>query len=219
MSDFRSTFKLMALGVAMVAGVFLQTQAARAETLMVAGGCFWCVEADFEKVQGVSGVVSGFAGGTVADPSYAQVTQGGTGHYEVVEITYDPGVVSYDQLLWLFLRSIDPLDAGGQFCDRGASYRTAIFVETAEQRRAAEGAIALARQELGQPIAVRIEAAAPFYRAEALHQDYYRGSRWIATRNGPKRQAEAYAFYREACGRDARIEAVWGPDAPFLPGG
>lgn len=219
MSNFRSTFKLMALGVAMIAGLVLQTRDARAETALLAGGCFWCIEADFEKVQGVSEVVSGFAGGTTANPTYAEVTAGGTGHYEVVRITYDPAVVSYDQLLWLFLRSIDPLDAGGQFCDRGPSYRPAIFVENAAEQTAAERAIAQARQALGRPIVVPVLAAAPFYPAVAYHQDYYRGTRIVATRAGPKRQSAAYDFYREACGRDARVREIWGDAAPFAQGG
>ncbi|SMY07179.1 peptide-methionine (S)-S-oxide reductase MsrA [Flavimaricola marinus] len=216
MSDFRNTFKMIALGVAVVAGLVLQSTGAKADTMVVAGGCFWCVEADFEKVSGVSEVVSGFAGGTVANPTYRQVTAGGTGHYEVVQITYDPSVVTYDQLLYLFLRSVDPLDAGGQFCDRGESYRTAIFVETAAQRQSAENAISQAGQELGQRIAVRIEPAATFYPADDYHQDYYRGRQIVVTRQGPKTQANAYEFYRNGCGRDARVRQIWGDDAPFL---
>ena len=102
---------------------------AHAEKAVLAGGCFWCVEADFEGVKGVTGVVSGFAGGKLADPTYAQVTAGGTGHYEAVEISFDPGTISYAEVLRLFFRSVDPTDAGGQFCDRGDSYRTAIFAK------------------------------------------------------------------------------------------
>lgn len=219
MSDFRSTFKMIALGAAMIAGLALQATGAKAETVILAGGCFWCIESDFEKVNGVSEVVSGFAGGSVANPTYRQVVAGGTGHYEVVEITYDPAVINYDQLLWLFMRSVDPLDAGGQFCDRGDTYRTAIFVENASQRQSAQNAIAQAGQELGQRIAVEIEPAATFYPAEAYHQNYYRGSQIVVTRQGPKTQANAYAFYRNACGRDARVLQIWGDDAPFLHGG
>ena len=219
MKNFRHTFKMIALVAAVAAGMFLQSRAARAETLVLAGGCFWCVEADFEKVEGVSGVVSGFAGGSTANPTYAQVTAGGTGHYEVVEITYDPAAVSHEQLLWLFLRSIDPLDAGGQFCDRGPSYRPAIFVKNASERANAEQAIAQARRDLGQPIAVPVLDAAPFWPADAIHQDYYRGNRIILTRGGPKRQSAAYEFYREGCGRDARVRAIWGDAAPFAQGG
>ena len=188
---------------------------AAAETITVAGGCFWCVEADFEKVQGVSEAVSGFTGGTVENPSYKEVVRGGTGHYEAVEITFDPGAVSERQLYDLFLRSIDPLDAGGQFCDRGQSYATAIFVDDAESRAAAEAAVAAAEAELGQQIVTPILDAGAFYEAEAYHQDYYKKDEIILTRFGPRSKAEAYKRYRAACNRDARVREVWGEDAPF----
>lgn len=190
--------------------------AAPTETIVVAGGCFWCVEADFEKVEGVVEAVSGFAGGTVENPSYRDVVAGGTGHYEVVEITYDPSVVEARQLYDLFLRSVDPFDAGGQFCDRGESYRTAIFA-TEEQRPAAEAALAAAEAELGQSIVTPILGEAPFYPAEAYHQDYYKSGDIILTRFGPSSKETAYGRYRDACGRDARVAEVWGGDAPFLP--
>jgi peptide-methionine (S)-S-oxide reductase len=189
--------------------------AAEAETAVFAGGCFWCVEADFERVPGVIEVVSGYTGGTVADPSYRQVVRGGTGHYEAVEIAYDPDTIGYRQLVDLFLRSIDPLDAGGQFCDRGDSYRTAIFA-TPDQRPAAEAAIARAEAELGQGIVTPVIDAAPFWVAEDYHQDYYRSSDLIVTRFGPRRKSVAYELYREACGRDERVRAVWGDEAPFV---
>jgi len=180
-----------------------------------AGGCFWCVEADFEKVKGVSEVVSGFMGGTVANPTYKQVTRGGTGHYEAVEVRYDPSVVSYAQLLNLFFRSVDPTDAGGQFCDRGESYRTAIFVSNAQEKAAAEQAKTNAQSDLGQKIVTPIRDATAFFPAEAYHQDYYKGSSIILTRRGPKSQKEAYKFYRSSCGRDARVKQLWGSAAPF----
>lgn len=185
------------------------------ETAVVAGGCFWCVEADFESVPGVVSVVSGYTGGTVDNPSYKQVSRGDTGHFEAVEITYDTAQLSYDTLLTLFLRSIDPLDAGGQFCDRGSSYRTAIFVKSAAEKTAAETAKAEAEKALGQPIATRILPAAMFWPAEAEHQDYYRGENLVLTRGGIKKQSSAYAFYRNGCGRDARVREVWGDAAPF----
>lgn len=194
-----------------------EAQQADYETAYVAGGCFWCVEADFEKVQGVEEVISGFSGGTVANPSYDQVTAGGTGHYEAVEIRYDPEQVSYEDLLRLFFRSVDPLDAGGQFCDRGESYRTAIFVESEEERAAAEAALSAAEDELGQEIVTPILDFDAFYEAEDYHQDYYESGDLILTRFGPRTKRSAYKLYREACGRDERIEALWGPDAPFLP--
>jgi len=187
------------------------------QTLTVAGGCFWCVESDFESVEGVIEAVSGFAGGTTVNPTYKQVTGGGTGHYEAVEITYDAEIVSVDQLLYAFLRSIDPTDSGGQFCDRGATYRTAIFVADETEQRAAQDAIDMAQAELGQPIVTEVLSADTFYPAEAYHQDYYKSRNIVVTRRGPMAKANAYKFYRDACGRDDRVRALWGDDAPFLP--
>lgn len=213
----RDSLKMIALLLAILLGFIVQTQTARAETLrtaVVAGGCFWCVEADFEKVNGVREVVSGFAGGSVPNPSYDQVVRGGTGHLEVVEITYDAEIISYDQLLWLFMRSIDPTDGGGQFCDRGPTYRTAIFPAGNAERQSAQNAIRAAEQALGQRVATEI-LAGQFYPADEYHQDYYRSSGIVLTRAGPKSKANAYAFYREACGRDDRVRALWGADAPF----
>ena len=185
------------------------------QTMVVAGGCFWCVEADFEKVRGVQEAVSGYTGGTVADPTYRQVVRGGTGHYEAVRITYDADVTDYRTMLDLFFRSVDPTDAGGQFCDRGDSYRTAIFVSDAAERQVAEAAKAAAEAELGRQVVTPILDAATFYEAEAYHQDYYRSSEVIITRAGPKTKANAYDFYRDACQRDQRVRALWGSNAPF----
>ncbi len=214
----RSTnLKMLALAGLIVVGLFAQgkrANAAELETLTVAGGCFWCVEADFEKVKGVSEAVSGFAGGTLENPTYKQVTGGGTGHYEAVEITYDPDVVSADALLDLFFRSIDPTDAGGQFCDRGESYRTAVFA-TGDQETAAQKAKADAQRALGQEIVTPILPAEEFWPADEYHQDYYKGGKLVLTRFGPKSQASAYKAYRDACGRDARVKELWGSDAPF----
>lgn len=187
-----------------------------ADSLVVAGGCFWCVEADFEKVRGVTEVVSGYSGGTVADPTYKQVVGGGTGHYEAARIEYDPEAVQPRQLYDLFLRSIDPLDAGGQFCDRGDSYRTAIFAATPEQRAAAEAAIEAAEAELGQEIVTPILDAGAFYEAEDYHQDYYKQDGLILTRFGPRTKSVAYDLYRTSCGRDERVADLWGEDAPFV---
>ena len=135
---------------------------------VVAGGCFWCVESDFESVSGVSEVVSGYAGGTTTNPTYK--TLKGTGHYEVVEITYDADVVSYAQLLHAFFRSVDPTDAGGQFCDRGDVYRTAIFVSNPAEEAVARAALATAQRDLGQTIVTPILPAATFHQAEGYHQ-------------------------------------------------
>ncbi|MFN4173032.1 MAG: peptide-methionine (S)-S-oxide reductase MsrA [Pseudorhodobacter sp.] len=189
---------------------------AATERAIVAGGCFWCVEADFEKVPGVIEVISGYTGGRTDNPTYKQVTAGGTGHYEAVEIRFDSSRISYDRILHLFFRSVNPTDAGGQFCDRGESYRTAIFPLDARQKAAAEAAKADAARDLGKRIVTPILPAATFWTAEDYHQDYYKGRNIVLTRAGPKRQSEAYQFYRASCGRDARVLELWGEAAPFV---
>ncbi|MCL3881627.1 peptide-methionine (S)-S-oxide reductase MsrA [Marivita sp. GX14005] len=207
------------LSLAILAGMALQSQSAKAgETrdIVVAGGCFWCVEADFESVKGVQEAVSGYTGGTTENPTYKEVSRGGTGHYEAVQITYDSDVVDRKTLYDLFFRSIDPTDPGGQFCDRGQSYATAIFVSNPEERAAAEAAKAEAQAELGQEIVTPILDAQTFYTAEDYHQDYYLGDNLILSRFGPIKQSKAYKRYRDGCGRDARIEELWGSDAPFI---
>lgn len=197
---------------------FATPSAAETRTAIFAGGCFWCVESDFERVEGVIEVVSGFTGGEVENPSYKQVVRGGTGHVEAVEITYDSDVVSYEELLHLFFRSVDVTDDGGQFCDRGFSYTTAIFAATPEETAAAEAAKAAAEAELGQPIVTPINAAKPFYLAPDYHQDYYKKDDVILTRFGPISKAKAYKRYREGCGRDQRVLEVWGDAAAFATG-
>lgn len=214
------TFKTVSLGLMIALGLIAQAKTSQAqplETITVAGGCFWCVEADFEKVKGVTEAVSGFAGGTVPNPTYKQVVNGRTGHYEAVQITFDPSQVSAATLYDLFFRSVDPTDAGGQFCDRGDSYRTAIFA-TPAQRSAAEAAKAEAQAALGQSVVTPILDNATFYPADGYHQDYYKQSSVILTRFGPKSKANAYKAYRAACGRDARIKELWGSNAPFVGG-
>jgi methionine-S-sulfoxide reductase len=170
----------------------------KTETAVFAGGCFWCTESDFEKVLGVISAVSGFTGGRTPNPTYRQVSAGGTGHYESVRVTYDPARISYPELARYFFRTVDPTDAGGQFCDRGDSYRTAIFVANPAQKAAAEAARQEAGQALHQPIATRILPATTFTPAEDHHQDYY------------KKNDLKYHFYRSRCGRDARLAQVWG---------
>jgi peptide-methionine (S)-S-oxide reductase len=182
---------------------------AEVEKAVVAGGCFWCVESDFEGLPGVIEVVSGYTGGTKENPTY----RNHPGHYEAVEITFDSAVVSYDQLIRLFLRSVDVTDAGGQFCDRGDSYKTAIFALDAGQKRAAQAAVAEAEAALGAKVVTPVLEAGTFWIAEDYHQDYYKGSNIILTRAGPKTQANAYKFYRESCGRDARVRELWGAEA------
>ncbi|MGE0408835.1 MAG: peptide-methionine (S)-S-oxide reductase MsrA [Amphiplicatus sp.] len=179
-----------------LAAIVAFLSAARAEeaTAVFAGGCFWCVESDFEKLEGVGEVVSGYSGGEKKNPTYHDHE----GHLEAARIAYDPSVVSYRALVDYFLRHIDPLDAGGQFCDRGHSYTTAIFVANEDERAAAEAAIAEAEGVLGKKIVTPILPRGPFWAAEDYHQDYY------------KKNPRKYAYYRSACGRDARVRKLWG---------
>ncbi len=213
---FRLTHRLFAIAVLAIATLPLAAQRAQAADIIVAGGCFWCVEADFEKVRGVSKAVSGYTGGKTADPTYKQVTRGGTGHYEAVKITFNPGTVSVRQLYDTFFRSVDPTDAGGQFCDRGNSYRTAIFYTDAAQKAAAEASKTTAEKALGQKIVTPILPAKTFYLAEGYHQDYYKGSDRVVTRFGIIKQSDAYDRYRKGCGRDQRVKQLWGSAAPFV---
>ncbi len=191
-------------------------EAAGTEVLTVAGGCFWCVESDFERVPGVKEVVSGYTGGKKKNPTYKDVTKGGSGHYEAVQIQFDPAKVSRDQLLNMFFRSVDPTDAGGQFCDRGDSYRTAIFVSNNAQNASAKAAKQAAQNALGQKIVTPILQAGQFYKAEAYHQDYHKGTKRVLTRFGAVKQSDAYKRYRKGCGRDARVEQLWGKAGPFV---
>jgi peptide-methionine (S)-S-oxide reductase len=167
-----------------------------------AGGCFWCVEADFDKVPGVLSTTSGYIGGTVENPTYEQVSSKRTGHAEAVEIVYDPGRVSYEQLLAKFWHSIDPTTRDRQFCDSGSPYRTAIFTHGPEQAAAAAASKAAleANKPFTAPVVTEIQAAGPFYPAEDYHQDYYR--------KNPVR----YNYYRTSCGRDQRLAQLWGPN-------
>ena len=166
-----------------------------------AGGCFWCVESDFDHVPGVVKTVSGYTGGMMPNPTYRQVTAGGTGHLEAVQITYDPEVVSYAELLTAFWHSVDPTDPGGQFCDRGESYETAIFVADDEERRLAEASKQAAQDSLGKTIVTPIEAAVPFFPAEDYHQNYY------------KKNPLRYQLYRWNCGRNQKVKKIWGDRA------
>jgi peptide methionine sulfoxide reductase msrA/msrB len=179
---------------------------AQEDTMAVAtfaGGCFWCMEPPYEKLEGVDEVVSGYTGGDVRDPTYDQVTSGRTGHVEAVQVHYDPDVISYDELLYVFWRNVDPTDAGGQFCDRGNQYRTGIFVHDEAQEEAARRS----REELERSkpfdgsIVTEIRPLETFYRAEDYHQDYYRD------------HSIRYKFYRLSCGRDRVLRELWGEEA------
>ena len=176
------------------------TPTTKIETAILAGGCFWCIEADYEKLDGVLEVISGYTGGHVENPTYKQVSAGRTGHIEAVKVTYDASKISYIQILNFFWRHIDPTRDDGQFCDRGSQYRPAIFYETANQKTQAIASKQQIEQTkpFSEPLKVELIQATTFYPAEEYHQDYYL--------KNPLR----YHFYRYNCGRDARVEQLWG---------
>ena len=193
----RLLFSLIA--VAAIAGAAAaQPTAPQRAVATFAGGCFWCVESDFDHVPGVLETISGYTGGKVANPTYSQVSAGGTGHAESVEVVYDPRKVSFAQLLDYFWHHVDPTVKDQQFCDHGNQYRTAIFVHNDEERKLAEESKKKVEAELKKPIYTEIVQAGPFYRAEDYHQDFY-------LKNPTK-----YKFYRWNCGRDQRLEQIWG---------
>jgi peptide-methionine (S)-S-oxide reductase len=173
--------------------------AKRLSSAVFAGGCFWCVESDFDKLDGVVSTTSGYTGGTVDNPTYQQVSHEKTGHYESVKVTYDPDKVSYGDLVDYFFHHIDPTDADGQFCDKGESYRSAVFVANDEQREVAEAEVSMINESgvLDAPVVTKIVDASTFWPAETYHQDYY------------KKNPLKYRYYRTACGRDARVKKVW----------
>ncbi|MDZ7792018.1 MAG: peptide-methionine (S)-S-oxide reductase MsrA [Xanthomonadales bacterium] len=195
------------LGIGLATAIFLTAGPAAAqdadqlERATFAGGCFWCMEPPYDKIDGVVETISGFSGGHVVDPSYRQVVQGGTGHLEVVQVVYDPDKVDYRRLLEAYWPNVDPFDGGGQFCDRGESYRPAIFVHDERQERLARETLETRQAGFDQPFEVTIEPFEAFYPAEDYHQNYYR--------KNPVR----YKYYRWRCGRDDRLEAVWGEQA------
>lgn len=210
--------KPLILLAAIVFGLFLQHSAAHArkiETAIFAGGCFWCVEADFDKVKGVIETTSGYIGGTTDNPTYKQVSKGNSGHYEAVRIRFDSDITSYRELVDIFWRTVDPTDAGGQFCDRGDSYRTAVFVKGKQQRDAAVASKQAANSVLKGRIVTPILNAPTFWPAENYHQNYYLGTKRVLTRFGYIKQSEAYKNYRKGCGRDKRVRQIWGRAAPF----
>lgn len=194
--------KWTTLAIAVAFAALAQTAGTQQlEKAVFAGGCFWCVESDFDKIPGVVSTVSGYTGGKTTDPTYRQVTRGGTGHYEAVEITYDPAKVSYESLLTAFWHSVDPTDDGGQFCDRGQSYETAVFVANDKERSLAEASKKAAQELVSDPIVTPILPAAQFHVAEDYHQDYY------------KKNPLRYNYYRLSCGRDKKVKKVWGEHA------
>ncbi len=197
------------LGVALAATAAEPVAQSKATaTAVFAGGCFWCMEPPYDALPGVVATTSGFTGGQKANPSYKEVSGGNTGHIEAVQIAYDPAKISYEKLLEVYWRNVDPLDGGGQFCDRGHEYTTAIFYQNEEQKKLAEQSKGSIEKQLGRPVATVIRPAAPFYVAEDYHQDYY------------KKNPIRYKYYRYSCGRDQRLEKLWGKkaDAGRLPG-
>ena len=172
-----------------------------------AGGCFWCMEPPYDRLDGVIETISGFSGGRVSNPSYQDVVRGGTGHREVVQVIYDPAIISYDELLHVYWRNVDPLDDGGQFCDRGSAYRTAIFAHGPDQMRKAQDSLDKLNHSgrFDESIVTPVIEFERFYAAEEYHQDYYR--------NNPVR----YRYYRWRCGRDARLTELWGDEADEAP--
>lgn len=167
-------------------------------TAIFAGGCFWCMESDFEEIEGVVSVTSGYTGGDVANPTYEQVSSGDTGHYESVRVEYDPDQISYRQLLETFWENIDPFDAGGQFCDKGPQYRAVVFYLDQAQMQAARASLAALQDQAGagRPVETQILPAQIFYPAEEYHQDYH------------EKNSLRYKGYRFACGRDQRLDEV-----------
>lgn len=187
------------LGIVVYSLLLTPARAAEPQYAIFAGGCFWCVESDFDAVPGVIETISGYAGGESANPTYENYAKGG--HREVVRIKFDPDRVSYAQLVGILFRTTDPTDAGGQFCDRGFAYTTAIHALDGRQAMDAKAEKIKAEAELGRPIATPVEGAAKFWPAEAYHQDF-------AARN-PIR----YWYYRNGCGRNGTVEALWGDRA------
>lgn len=180
--------------------ISFSSKAQNPETAVFAGGCFWCIEADFEKLDGVLDVVSGYTGGDASTADYKTVTYEDTGHYEAVQVSYDSNVVSYSELVEYFWRHIDPTDPNGQFCDKGASYKSAIFYDSEEEKSIVDASLATLKtsKPFDDQIVTAINPAKPFYLAEDYHQDYY------------KKNPIRYGYYRRGCGRDARVEQLWG---------
>jgi len=194
---------LAAFVIVIAIGSTVHAMKSKKGVAIFSGGCFWCIESDFDKVLGVLETISGYTGGTQNNPTYKTVTAGGSGHYEAVKIVYDPKKISYKKLLHVFWRSVDPTDDGGQFCDRGHSYKTAVFAKGDEQLKIANASKKVIGKAkfLKDPIVTPILKAGPFFRAEEYHQDFHNKS------------AVRYNYYRYNCGRNARVKSLWGKEA------
>ncbi|WP_372523298.1 peptide-methionine (S)-S-oxide reductase MsrA [Sulfuricaulis sp.] len=199
LSRFMAALAGLLLGVALAAtAAEPMTKAQATATAVFAGGCFWCMVHPFDELPGVVSVTSGYTGGQKVNPTYQEVSAGDTGHVEAVQIVFDPKQIGYEKLLEVFWRNVDPLDKGGQFCDRGSTYQSAIFYQHEEQKRLAEQSKAAVEKKLGKTVVTAIRPAATFYAAEDYHQDYY------------KKNPLRYKYYRYGCGRDQRLEELWG---------
>jgi peptide-methionine (S)-S-oxide reductase len=191
-----ATATALAIAVLTAAHGSAQTQHA---TAIFAGGCFWCMEPPFDALDGVISTTSGYTGGQTKNPTYEQVSEGRTGHTEAIRVVYDPKKITYEKLLEVFWRNIDPLDGGGQFCDRGPQYRSGIFVQSEDERKSATASKEKMASRLSGRVVTEITTAGPFYEAEGYHQDYY------------KKNPVRYKIYKWNCGRDQRLEKLWGP--------
>jgi peptide-methionine (S)-S-oxide reductase len=195
-----------------VAGVMVTCSAQAADTAVAifAGGCFWSIESDFDHAPGVISTTSGYIGGHVDNPTYEQVVTETTGHREAVRVEYDPSVTSYAKLLDTFFHVIDPIEPNGQFCDFGESYTTAVYAGSDDELKMAEAEKADVATQLGKPVATVIAMAPKFYPAEDYHQNFWQGTEQL---NNGLTRAEHYARYREGCGKNRQVEAIWGKDA------
>lgn len=198
---YQTLFFIFIILVSVSSMAFAGEPQSKSESAIFAGGCFWCMEPPFDKLDGVVSTTSGYIGGHQKDPTYKQVSAGVTGHTEAVEIVFDPDKVSYEKLLEVFWLNIDPFNARGQFCDFGTQYRTGIFYLDDEQRKLAEKSRQRVIEKLGKPVVTEITAATKFYPAEDYHQNYYQVN--------PVR----YNYYRWSCGRDRRLKELWGEQA------
>ena len=199
LSRFMAALAGLVLGVALAATAAEPVaQGKTTATAIFAGGCFWCMVHPFDDLPGVVSVTSGYTGGHKVNPTYQEVSAGDTGHVEAVQIVFDPKQIGYEKLLDVFWRNVDPIDKGGQFCDRGSTYQSAIFYQNEEQKRLAEQSKATVEKKLGKAVVTAIRPAATFYAAEDYHQDYY------------KKNPLRYKYYRYSCGRDQRLEELWG---------
>jgi peptide-methionine (S)-S-oxide reductase len=196
-NKIRKAVMVLAVAVVAVTGVAAQDL----EQATFAGGCFWCMEKPFDHVEGVISTTSGYSGGHVVNPTYQQVTAGRSGHLEAMQVSYDPALVSYEELLYVYWRNVDPFDGSGQFCDRGHSYSPAIFYNTEEERELATRSLEQVQETLGRRVEVDIRSFDEFYSAEEYHQDYYM--------KNPVR----YTWYRSGCGRDRRLQEIWADEA------